>query len=211
MTVHDYWWPTKEKVPALEAALLPRATRALWEEDRRLAEAFAASPVSHATASHGLAYWVFENALVYAIFKDWLRFGDAAQEFPYPRAPSKKDPAKKAPTTWADLVVLDGRKPRLACEAKWWGSEKAKVTNALKADIAKLLLWPAFTRKLLLTFWHSPASDDDKDKKQVEKFATAVTSAVVRPLYLGRFDTDFEPTRGKSVHRFSMAALTVTK
>jgi hypothetical protein len=197
MTVSERWW--SESRGALESSLLPRAVRALWEEDRRLAEAFAASPVPNLQANRGLAYYLFETTLVYAIFKDWLRYCDAACEVGYPDAPTSK----------ADLLVREGGAPTLVCEAKWWWSNAPYGTRGLEGDIQKLLSWPDPTRKMLLTFWHSPAARDDEEFDHVVRFAAGLTTAIVKPLYLGRFCTDFAMTRGSAVHHFSLAAFTV--
>jgi hypothetical protein len=133
--------------------LLKCAAVALKVENAGLEAAFGKRRRTWGTApikgvSKSLAYWVFEENLVYTMFKALLKSPKKPRvewESPYPKDRSKK----------ADLVVRGIKgKPTLVFECKWWNNNHKKTLKALADDVAKLRLWPEAER-YLLTFWWS--------------------------------------------------------
>lgn len=122
-----YVWSSEDISPDL-LQLCNAAIFALREEDASLSKAFAKIPQNfkdfYSDSNQGLAYEVFETALVYIIFKSWIPLAPTAWEDNY-----EDDSHKKA-----DLVVYDKetQKAKYIFEAKWWMKNTKIVHETLK-------------------------------------------------------------------------------
>ena len=131
--------------------LFNSAIYALKEEDACLSKAFAQVPHEfnefYGECNRGLAYSVFETALVYLIFKAWVPLAPVSWEECYENTNNKK----------ADLVVYD-KKTNLVkylFEAKWWMSNRKYELSSLKNDSYKMMEWEGSHDRFLMTFWYS--------------------------------------------------------
>ena len=165
--------------------------------------AFAQGAVRQTEArNHGLAYWVFEQILVYSIFKAWLPMTETYWEYPYPGSGQH-----------ADLVLLRNGSVDVVVEAKWWGSNNAKMLSALDRDIEKLRSWPPGpSHRLLLAFWFSGDTDEQwgKDLADVDAYCQRFAEGAMVPVFAHRFPTDVAELRGAGGAYFAMAILVVT-
>ena len=98
--------------------LMELARSALARENSELEAAFASGNAEfYGKCAHGLSYWVFEQNLVYLIFKTWIPHSLVEWESPYPHSSEK-----------ADLVIFSKpHEPRFVFEAKWWNSMKRVI------------------------------------------------------------------------------------
>lgn len=112
--------------------ILELAASALEEEDRALERALTLgrdrSPEGYQDISRGLAYWLFETTLVYAIFKALAPRIVARWEHPCADAGGKK----------ADLVLFPSASEGWVFEAKWWNDDSSKTHRAILDDVEKL-------------------------------------------------------------------------
>lgn len=196
MRVEDHCW-NEARPSKLERLLLRRAAHALWEEDRRIAEAFAASPGDYTKTNQGLGYWLFETTLVYVIFKEWLRHCEAGWEVSYPDRAAQK----------ADLLVRERNEPKLVFEAKWWGGGSETERRGREGDVSRLLAWKEPVRRYQLLFWLNKQANRERDVAELDDYVASVKAATLQLTYLGRFPTHYaipdEPWL------FSMAAIAV--
>lgn len=171
------------------ALLMAAASRALHAEDRDLKRAFELCPSpSRDERNQGLGYWVFETTLVYAIFKAWLPLCEVTWEHAYEGSGQK-----------ADLSVKDGDATWIF-EAKWWPNTQKATMASLHADIEKMRRRQQ-GRSFLLTFWTSPSSAWDEERKDV----VSIGKEGVSLRYVARFNTDVKNTRGKDESYFALA------
>ncbi len=159
--------------------LFDMALVALEAEDQSLQASFAQSPASGA---HGLTYWVFENTLVYFIFKSWLPKTDVVWE----HASKQVGPGAHQK---CDLVILDSHVAVGAFEAKWWNTNDPKTWRALVDDASKLRrnFSSKQCEKYLLTFWWGQLKDWIQDVTDAE--AACKKAPRLHLVEKGKFDT----------------------
>ena len=148
--------------------LFNSAIYALKEEDACLSKAFAQVPHEfnefYGECNRGLAYSVFETALVYLIFKAWVPLAPVSWEECYENTNNKK----------ADLVVYD-KKTNLVkylFEAKWWMSNRKYELSSLKNDSYKMMEWEGSHDRFLMTFWYSDLLFFENDRSDISKFTS---------------------------------------
>jgi hypothetical protein len=152
-------------------------------------------PVERRSA-RGLAAWVFEQVLVYTVYKEWVR-----------AAPVAWDETEPGGRRRPDLLVFDEawRSARFAFEAKWWGEgEKGVVLDAagLRERSAEL-----GARPLLLTFLYGRRRDLEG------MLRAAVLPEEVEPVHLGVFPceiyTRWAPPAWREPGAFAVATFAV--
>lgn len=195
------------------ALLFKAALRALAEEDAVLAKAFSQGMFTagefYRGANQGLAYWVGETELVYAIYKAWIPLVRVRWEAPKPVYPGT---AKRA-----DLAVFDddaATKVKWIFEAKWWNQTGARQKWALDEDIRKLLSSVANEGRFLVAFWWTTSDHLVLDRKDVDDYCREVRIrrlAMVDLVYLDSFSTDWSPDSGKSRMPNGLFAVAVLK
>ena len=183
--------------------LFKAALRGLAEEDASLARAFSQGMLRagefYTAASQGLAYWVGETQLVYQVYKAWIPLVRVRWEAP--------DPVYLDTTKRADLAVFGdapSAKVKWVFEAKWWNQNSQTSTKqhqALDRDVNKLLSTTPSGGRFLLAFWWATATTLPSDCLEVEQYcqgSCSQESAMVTPVFLGSFHTDWTPDKGKS-------------
>lgn len=165
MMMTTYWKP--EPVSANDGVLtelMESAGQELAQENATLSELIekAATQTSkghdaaYGRAGRGLSYWLYEDTLVYLVWKAWVRLGKAVAwdwtvrdlRGSRPERPQNGDKQK------IDLVVFGSdAAPRIAIEAKWWNL--ASAVPAMLADADKLADSQvlAGSDKYLMAFW----------------------------------------------------------
>ena len=165
------------------ARLFSLAVAALRKEDASLTKARARagtwSRSRRKSYAQGLAYWVFESTLVYAVFKAWSKAGkDVEWEWPYGRSgngdPRGRDREGEHSAQKADLVLFSQDTPTAVFEFKWWHDDRAKTRKAIWDDINKLRAWTGAPtapgpQTFLIAMWYSPKDDREKDRQDVLK------------------------------------------
>ncbi|MFK7988036.1 MAG: hypothetical protein AB8I08_18595 [Sandaracinaceae bacterium] len=168
---------------ALAGRLLDSGASALAAEDASLRAAFSdprwtlPGVPQERRAARGLGGWVFEQVLVYVLFKEWARL-----------CPVVWDETEPGGRRRPDLLVFDAHwRARFALEAKWWSSSGGLLLDApgLRARAAThgarplLLTFLSTTRRELLPTLRAAALDDG-----------------VTPVHLGVFPAEhFDPAR----------------
>ncbi len=179
--------------------LLQSASKALFEEEAQLANAFAKRqrPLTrfgterHGDKMQGLAYPVYETTLCYTIFKRWLEVAKADDVLWdwHPKVGSGQ---------LVDLQVV-GPSALYRFEAKWWGR-----VEALERDREKLSRHEG-SKDCLLAFWWDAenAKNRDRDAKAV---AAAQGRLQAPGVFLSSFATRCHPDVNPKEWYFAFAA-----
>jgi len=191
-----YWNPVYERydknINKDLLQLFNAAIYALKEEDASLSKAFAQIPHKlenfYCESNRGLAYSVFETALVYIIFKAWIPLVPVSWEEGYPGSSQKK----------ADLVVFDEKteEVKYLFEAKWWMSNRKYALSSLRKDVLKMMDWEGSHDRFLITFWYSDLSFWKDDRIDILNFTNKPVSIRrhkqigLIEIYYGAFPTD---------------------
>ncbi len=183
--------------------LFRTALFALREENASLTKAFIQVPMKfehfYVNDNKGLAYEVFENIIVYIIFKSWIPLVPTSWRVNYPDSLEKK----------ADLVVYDLKtnKPTYVFEAEWGIDKEIDYYKELSKP-EKMLHWPTNLKgKFLIKFWFTEKDRLNKDKHDIKNLNINFVS--LTEMYFGLFPTYF---RSKGVSKegyFAMSILNV--
>jgi|JI10StandDraft_1071094.scaffolds.fasta_scaffold09712_11 hypothetical protein len=201
--------PFREEPFKMKDGLLRRLLRAavlsLRAEDAELATRFASAPapLDYSDDSHGLAYGVFETALVYEIFKAWLPLASTEWESNYDEGARKVDLAVWPEPAKDDLVWL--------FEAKWWGGMSQKHLGFLDADCAKMLNRKTAAARFLTTFWYNDDRNWEEDLGAVRAFcARRQDGYTAKAVYAASFPTHWVKARDPSGAYFAMGVFAIT-
>lgn len=217
--------PRREKRTGEKHDLFLCAALALLEEDRRLYAALGVREF-YSNKARGLAYWVFEHNLVYALFRAWAPWYDVVWDELLPTG----EPAAKSQTRLNQDAAAAVEPPRshsgqamrefidlrvnwsrsestLLFEAKWWN----RTSDALSADLERLGRRSAMGYECYqLVFWYGSEATRRADFAAAEGQLEALRSSSglnLTSLFAATFPTQLANGQGY----FAMGVISVSK